>query len=421
MFLQAREKYGIQLGLERMQALLNRLGHPEKKLPFIHVAGTNGKGSVVHMIAQSLVANGYDVGVFTSPSFYGTRGYFLHNNRPVEPQTLLRQANFLFPHITALDQQKMYPSPFEILTTLALLIFQDEVDIAIIEAGMGGTYDSTNCIDPLLTIITSVAMDHQQFLGSTLAEISAHKAGIIKKTTPVITGNLPKVAYDVVKQISQKQNASLYTYTKQFWLTCAHEQLVFHTKDGGSIPFTLALKGKHQHENAAIALMALYELEKHYADPLDWNVVKKVLAEIRLPGRFEQITTRPPIIVDSAHNVAAIDMFIDTVKSDYKIDNPQVLFAGFSDKALQVMIQQLRNAGFTVTLTTFSHPRAATFAHYEKILGNELTSYTFVSDWQRELQRRLLDDSSTPLFVTGSLHFIITVRDFIRKFQKKTQ
>lgn len=415
-FINSRDKLGIKLGLERMNVLLKRLSHPEKDIPMIHVAGTNGKGSVIQFIANSLIANQYDVGVFTSPSFFGLNGHYLLNDKPVDSQLVIEAANKLFPQIEAMDQENLQPTSFEIITALAFLIFKERCDIVIIETGMGGKLDTTNCIDPIISVITTIAFDHKQFLGDTLTSISEHKAGIIKPNRPVITGNLPVEARNVVRLAARKHTAPIFSLSEQFTIEEKEDTLHFYNDEAFSFRFKLHIKGNYQKDNVAIAMMVLYYLHHHLQYVINWTLVQKAINEVNLPGRFEMIKTHPPIVLDSAHNVAAIEAFIETVQSQFNIKNPTVLFAGFKDKDLQKMIALLHENSFSIKVTTFDHPRAQAIDDYKKLLGDQIDGIQFVDNWQEEIKLILQrNETEHPLFVTGSLQFIIYVRHFIKQ------
>lgn len=412
-FLRERENLGIKFGLERMNVLLDRLGSPERKVPMIHVAGTNGKGSTVEMIARSLMAHGKKIGVFTSPSFYGYRGHVFINDDMMSEETFIRLMHQLLPVINDLDRQGEAPTSFEILTAIAFSYFPDRVDMAIIEAGMGGRFDTTNCIDPVISVITSVAIDHEQFLGSSLEAISHHKAGIIKRNRPVIVGPLASEAKTVIEKEAEKQQAKLFSYGEDFRVEKRGDGYLWFDKDGFQIPFTLNLKGKHQVENAAVAIMVLNYLERFESFPIDWRLVAKTLRDVRIPGRFEAIGSRPTIILDSAHNVKAIEAFIETAKPYFEQKRARLLFAGFKDKRLAEMIERLIKEDIDLTVTTFQHPRAAEKSFYTELLSKHPT-LKFVDDWKKEIRSFLTDAAPEEvMFVTGSLHFTMFVRHWL--------
>lgn len=413
-FFKERQGLGIKPGLERMHLLLDKLNHPEEKMRAIHVAGTNGKGSTVQMVANALVANNYTVGIFSSPSFTGLTGHFLINNQAIREWELIELMNEVIPVVEQLDAIDEAPTEFEILTALAFLYFAERVDLALIEAGMGGRSDTTNCVMPLISVITSVAYDHEQFLGKTLEEIASEKAGIIKEGRPVIVGPLSERAQTVIDKEARANLAPLYADGTHFTAIRKRKGFTWKSNSGRTLPITLALLGEHQVDNAALALKTLEILTEISTYSLNWEHVMAAIEQVRLPGRFEQVSTTPQIIVDSAHNLAGIEAFIKTAKEETNLAETNLLFAGFRDKRIDEMVGRLIEAGFSVKVTTFNHERAAQKIDFHKILTDEAATYS--SDWQAEIRRFL--QASPPnktLYITGSLHFVMQVRHFIKQ------
>lgn len=415
-YLKNRQSLGIKPGLERMNLLLEKLHHPEKYIPIIHIAGTNGKGSTVQMIANSLIVHDYKIGIFSSPSFTGITGHFLINNEPVSEQELSKLINKIVPFVKELDELGEGPTEFEILTAMAFMYFENRVDIAIVEAGMGGRYDTTNCVRPILSIITSIAIDHEAFLGETLTEIAHHKAGIIKKHCPVIIGPVTEEAREVIEKEAGLQDAPVFAYGAHFSAIELNNRMTWQGPDGTNLHIRLQLHGHHQIENAAIALMALSHLRDKWQYNIDWSRVKNALYDVTLPGRYEVVNESPTIIVDSAHNVAAIESFIETATLQTDVSNSRLIFASFRDKKIEKMIDKLRGASFSVTITTFDHKRAAQREDFTHLLQKR-DDIAFQENWQREIINFLTGESSeATLFATGSLHFVSLVRQYIKQY-----
>lgn len=413
-----RQSLGIKPGLERMEVLLAKLGNPEDKLKVIHVTGTNGKGSTVQMIADSLIANGYRVGSFTSPSFTGITGHFIINNVAIADEELIALMKQIVPLLEQLDSEEIYLTEFEIITVLALLYFQGRVDIAILEAGMGGRFDTTNCVHPIIAVITSVAFDHQRFLGDTIKEIAHHKAGIIKQGQPVVVGPVSDEALQVIEKDAEDKQAKIYLYGRNFSVVKEKDYLLWTGPNQARQAFNIRLEGEHQRQNAAIALTVLSYLSGELSFQLDWNKVKYALAKVTLAGRFEEINDKPKLIVDSAHNIAGIEAFIRTVRQDKASDEACLLFAGFRDKQLSSMIAKLKEASFSIVLTSFDHERAANEADFKKCIDSH-QEIDFVGDWKGEIKQFLDEASSNQLlYVTGSLHFVMLVREFVDDYTK---
>lgn len=406
-FLQEREKLGIKLGLDRIKAMLEYLHHPEKATKMIHVAGTNGKGSTIQLMKDACVANGYDVGLFTSPSFHGVNGHFFMNGDMMSDDFLLTLIQEMLPAIEVLDDANDAPTAFEIITVLSFLYFkQEEVDFAFVETGMGGREDTTNCFDPLLSIITNVEKDHMQFLGETLAEITAHKAGIIKKNRPLVVGPLHDVSKQLLQARAEELHAPLYMFGADFKVEgMIHGSFTWSTTNKKE-DISLNLKGIHQVENAAVAWMGLQLLEQAGIS-LDWYKVKESFATTTIEGRLEQVHADPIILLDSAHNIAAIDKVVATMKELYPQKPIKILFAGFKDKQLAEMIERLTELTSSVSLTTFDHERAAKKADLSAMLKEK--KWTYIENWQVCIKDILKEKTDNIWLITGSLHFITMV------------
>jgi len=403
-----RQNIGIKPGLDRVFFLLQRVNHPEKEIHGIHVAGTNGKGSTIEMIQSVLVAHHYRVGVFTSPSFSGLTGHCMISGEEVTEKEFTFLVNELLPHIDALDKRGDAPTVFEILTVLAFMYFKGKTDIVLIETGMGGRYDTTNCFIPLISVITTVHYDHMQFLGSDLEDIASHKAGVMKEKRPLVLGNVSEEVRQVIDQERKALNVPIYEYGKQFSLY--NDRITVPEINKVINIAGLRLQGHHQKENAAIVVMILALLEDN-GFAIDWDCVEKYIEHTTLPGRFEVIHKEPTIILDSAHNIAGVEALKQTIISMNLRTKKQLLFAGFSDKQLQEMMNRLQPLFDSIWLTTFDHERAANEREYKE----QQMAYPFINQWQEKVLQMIKDTSSTTYVITGSLHFITLVRNFILK------
>lgn len=412
-FLQERAKLGIKLGLGRIEAMLDALSHPEKTTKMIHVAGTNGKGSTIQLMKDACVMNGAKVGLFTSPSFHGIHGHFFINGKMITDAAVIKSLNEMTPVIKELDQAGDAPTAFEIITVLAFLYFQAEkVDYAFIETGMGGREDTTNCFQPVLSVITNVAKDHMQFLGESLAEITSHKAGIIKANCPVVTGPLQEVSKAIIKDRAADLAAPLFIYGEDFTIKNRKESSFTWTDGKKTEEIKIKLKGSHQAENAALAWMALRQLQE-LGFNFDWHLMKQSFATTTLEGRLEEIQTKPTILLDSAHNLAAIEKLSMAMKELYPKREIRILFAGFKDKQLAAMIRHLGEISPKITLTSFDHERAARKEDFATNLM-ENKSLSFTSSWQVFIKQISTSKSDTIWLMTGSLHFITEVRSFMK-------
>lgn len=407
-FLAFRKSLGIKPGLERMRTLLKKAGNPERKISAIHIAGTNGKGSTVQFLKNALQSNGYSTGVFTSPSLEGVLGHIYHDDSQVEESIFVELCNQMYPAVKQLDRDGMSPTEFEIITALAFMYFSKHVDIALIEAGMGGRMDTTNCFDPLLSIITNISIDHTKFLGSTISEIAYHKAGIIKRNKPVIVGEVTKDAFIEIEKEAQYMQASFYRAGQDFTyrkIGNIEEKQRFLWNE--TVEIEISMSGEHQIRNAAVAFMAVMLLKK-FNYTLDMNKTLQAFLSTKAPGRFELIQKKPTVILDGAHNTKGAESFIDTVLADYKDRKRHLIFAVFKDKKMEAMLKLLVPHFSSVTLTAFDHPRAASLEDLKRFsnAGNILLT----DDWKEALTK--INDIHAIYFVTGSLEFISRVRKY---------
>lgn len=381
---------GSSFGLERMQILVDRLNNPQNSYPVIHVAGTNGKGSVCAMLNSMYQSNGYKVGLFSSPHLIelGERIQVNGENMPI--QEIENMVLRIQPIAEEMEREKkgMHPTFFEIMTAVAFLRFQEsKVDLAILETGLGGRLDSTNVVNPELSIITSISLDHCEILGHRISDIAREKGGIIKNEVPVVTGWLPLEANQEIKKISNEKNANL----KELNLPieqCPETNLV----------------GNYQRRNAALACTAVELLKTKFAVSHEDN--KKGLKRVVLPGRWQKLRENPKIILDACHNQGGIECLKENLgafQSPFKV----WLAAMGADRAFE-LIRLLAPLATELVYFTSELPRACDF---EKMLA--LTPELFHSkvrrgnwkdidlEWQ-EAEKNKEED----LLVTGSIYLV---------------
>ncbi|UJL44972.1 bifunctional folylpolyglutamate synthase/dihydrofolate synthase [Virgibacillus sp. NKC19-16] len=415
-FIASRKSLGMKPGLDRVKALLSLVNNPEKRMRAIHVAGTNGKGSTIQFLKDALKAEGYQVGVFTSPSMTGVTGHIVLNDSNIPEKTFLELLNAIHPAIMQLDRQSQAPTEFEIITVLAFMYFSNNTDIALIEAGMGGRGDTTNVFSPILSIITNVARDHTAFLGDTTAEIAYQKAGIIKKHAPVISGHMDKEALHVIEKEARLHESQFYQLGRDFSYTDpeknqAIQKFSWHRDNDYSASIAIRMQGEHQIKNASIAYMALIQLND-LGYVLDLKRATIAIENTQVPGRFEVIQRDPVIIIDGAHNPAGIQGFIETVEENYQAKERHLLFAAFKDKELETMLNQLSTHFSSITLTSFDHPRAAQAdALYQ---ATKAVEKKICNDWEEAI-KKMLEHKNHYYFITGSLNFIASVRKYVKQ------
>ncbi|MFD1030482.1 bifunctional folylpolyglutamate synthase/dihydrofolate synthase [Metaplanococcus flavidus] len=364
----------IKPGLDAIQQALKELGHPEKEQHFIHIAGTNGKGSTAAFIAAILMEHGKKVGNFFSPAIEDVHDQIQIDRQPVTGEDF----------DVAFEQLSKINTPltdFELLTAAAFLIFnKTKTDYAIIEAGMGGRFDSTNVIDPLISVIPSIGLEHTNFLGETIEEIAWHKAGIIKKDKPAAIGDLPEAADKVIRTTAEKMKAQL-------------------TKSKGLFEGALQLKGEHQKANANLAYITTKKLlEFQFKDQLAINGLRKT----RMPFRFEEVF--PDVIFDGAHNEASIDALIRTVKETYPNREIHVVMGLLKDKDHVKILEKLETISDHFTFLDFDNDRALP----AKTLFSKSDSN--VKTIQNDYDILPVTSKKEVTIVTGSLYLLAILR-----------
>jgi dihydrofolate synthase/folylpolyglutamate synthase len=331
-------RFGIKLGLSTIRNILKGLGNPQKRFTGIHIAGTNGKGSIASGIASILKASGYRVGLYTSPHLvrFNERiqidGKEISDHRVVDAYNAVR-------HVHYGDRE---PTFFEFATAMAFHEFAATgVDWGIIETGMGGRLDATNILKPAVCVITNISLEHKFYLGNTIAEISGEKAGIIKKHIPVVSGVRQKQARSVVSDVARAKSAPLFRFGKDF--------RVRRRPDGGFdyYGFTAtwkglntSLMGRHQVDNAAI-MLAVCEVLKQNGTSIQEQDLRKGLAQINWPGRLEKVSDAPLIILDGAHNLSAARNLAKLLRRELKARDITMVLGMLDDKPYRQMLQAL--------------------------------------------------------------------------------
>ena len=367
-YLLGLEQFGIKFGLENIRALTDRLGHPERAFRSVHVAGTNGKGSVTAMVDSAFRAAGHRSARYTSPHLIDLTERFVIDGHPTTQAAVAKviaDLHEVVNELLATGALQVQPTFFEVTTAAAFELFRRAgIDIAVFEVGLGGRLDATNVISPVVSAITSIAFDHQQYLGSTLAEIAREKAGTIKPAVPVVVGALPTEAFVVIEQTAHDRGAQLIRASEgvtvdEVRLQSAPTRLRLRTpaRDYGEIE--LALGGAHQVANALVAVRVLEVVDAcGLAVPIE--AVSEGLATVRWPGRLERRTLPDgrEALLDAAHNAegaAALAAYL----ADADRGKPPLVFAAMRDKDVRAMLDALLPAVSALIVTRASNPRSA--------------------------------------------------------------
>jgi dihydrofolate synthase/folylpolyglutamate synthase len=361
----ALRRFGIKLGLSTIQHILAELDNPHKKFKSIHIAGTNGKGSVAIMLANMLRLSGFRVGLYTSPHLIHFNERIVIDGTPISDDQVVN----LYQTVKKVQKPDRELTFFEYTTAMAFHEFAEQkVDFAIIETGMGGRLDATNVIDPLVTIITTIGLDHQLYLGKKISEIAFEKAGIIKQCCPLITDVSKPKALEVILDCAQKKYAPVYQLGKQMRFRHAKDEFIYSGLKYHWRQLKCALNGQHQIRNASLAICA-YELVVD--KQASWNAVHEGLKTVQWPGRLEIISQKPLIVIDGAHNFMAIKALVKYLDKTLDGRPLTLILAVLDDKPYQKMLKNLLCIAKNVIITQPKIERSLD----PKILSDYVSSY----------------------------------------------
>ncbi len=358
----------------------------------IHITGTNGKGSVATYLNNIFVENGYKCGCFKSPQLLKINEMILLNNVPVTDEMLQHYVNKYYD-----DFEKYQLTQFEMMTFIAFNLFMDNnVDIAVIEVGMGGLIDATNVFNPILSIITSIGMDHLQYLGNNIEEIAEQKAGIIKKKTPVLLGFTNFEAENVVKNICVQKHAELHFAPKPTNIRADEEgvRFLYNGKNIISLEKQYAL---YESYNVSIVLKALEILKSSYS--VNEEKTKTAISITSQPARFSIVRKNPTVIIDGAHNPSAAKYLAKSIKL-FTNKKVKLIFASFADKNFKEQLKSYETISSSIFLTTFPNSRSMSKSDFEDL------DYPFYEKYD-ELIRSTINGANTDdiILITGSLAF----------------
>ena len=416
-YIHATEWQGSRPGLERITALCEALGNPQKKLRSIHIAGTNGKGSTSAMLSSILRAEGYRVALFTSPYIYTFGERMQIDGVPISDDELCRVIEKIRPFVDAMEDR---PTEFELITAAAFVYFADAgVDYAVIEVGMGGRLDATNVIDPpILSVITGISLDHTAYLGDTVEAIAREKAGILKRGSSAVCGMLCTEAADTIFEIACSQDIycgfASPEALKVKKITPRGCKFSYRKRRRLRIPFAAA----YQPRNAALVLDACDELRNRDVI-LSEKSIRRGLATAAWPGRFEYFSHKPDVIFDGSHNPEGIAAALESIKAIYR--GRILLLSGvMRDKDFSSMIDTLAPITDQVYCVRPDNPRALeadAFAAAWREHGVAAEGYpTVILAMRAALEKAR--ESGLPLFILGSLYLYREARDAFREASK---
>ena len=407
-------------GLYRMEAILEALGNPERGLKSIHIAGTNGKGSTAAMVTAFAKAHGLRVGTFTSPHMDSIRERIQLDGVPLGEEPFWQAASVIKEVESRLLEEWGAFNYFEILTAMMFVVFQQEaVDLAIIEVGIGGLLDNTNVGHPLVSVITTIGLDHQDLLGSTLEEITAQKAGIIKSGQQVVVGPVTRKCLDVIRGVASEKGATVQAFGEDF-------SLVEDSYQDAELTISLeqlALKGAFQKENATVAIRAFRSWMEATGRSVQPECIEAALRVVSWPGRMEVLQATPLVIIDGAHNLPAIERLVQNMTA--RVDKKQtLLFSALTRKDSQQMLLRLQEAlpDVNIILTSFHPSRGLSIARSDVEAYLDSRKISYEESFEDIIDRFASStDDRSELWVTGSLYFIAEVRHWWKNRKPKEE
>ncbi len=414
-WLDAHQFFKIKLGLETTCSLLAELGNPQEQLKCMHIAGTNGKGSVGATLMAVFTAGGYRVGFYSSPHLSSVRERFRLGDR------LIAESEFaaLVTRLAHLLDGRPQPTYFELTTILALLWFaEQQAEVVILETGMGGRLDATNVVTPLVSIITDISLDHQQYLGDTIAAIAGEKAGIIKPGVPVVFSGTATEALPVITERCRQLDSPLLLLGRDFGAQATGEGLLFTDGAGVAHAYPLNLRGGHQVVNTALALAALERLADRF--PLGEDEIATGLTEVRWPGRMELIPVSHQgktvsVLLDGAHNEAGVARLYQSLRQGYPRRRLLLIWGKMADKQLGAAFDGLVALADQLLLTRAESERsAAPEALFASLSAEIQAKCCCVEPAAQALEQALqLAEAEDLICVAGSLYLIGAIRPLL--------
>ncbi|WP_250307742.1 folylpolyglutamate synthase/dihydrofolate synthase family protein [Streptococcus sp. Marseille-Q3533] len=405
-WLHGRIGLNFRSGLGRMQKAVDLLGNPEQSYPIIHITGTNGKGSTIAFMRELFARHGKKVGTFTSPHIISIHDRICINGEPISDEDFIRLAD----QVKAMEQRLLEThdqlSFFELLTLIALLYFKEqEVDLVLLEVGIGGLLDTTNVVTGEIAIITSIGLDHQETLGDSLTAIAEQKAGIFKPGKSAVIANLAPEAQLVCQKTATNLGVSLYQADQDFSFRNGN----FSSSLADFNHLILGLEGTYQEENAALALQAFLLFMAQRDEKVDQEAVRAALQATKWAGRLEAVTEH--IYLDGAHNLPALERLVEFIQAKIQQGyQPYILFGALKRKdysgMLTYLTEHLPDADLYVT----------SFDYQGSLEEQDLSGYRIVSSYQEFIDTfEASAGEKDLLFVTGSLYFISEVRACVMK------
>lgn len=405
---------GSSMNLRRVEELCGRLGHPQRKIKAIHIAGTKGKGSTAAILAAILKSAGYKTGLFISPHLVDLRERIQIGDRLITEDELAELIGSIKPHADRIQASAEFGelTYFELLTVLAFCYFAaEEAEVSILEVGLGGRFDATNVIEPLISVITPISFDHTDILGTTLESITEEKAQIIKEGGKVVVASQPPEVMAVIRRRCEEMQAELYPCKEIISINIRQISNIgclfsLHSSAKHYDHLWLPLLGRHQVENAATAIAAIEQLPPEIGD-ISFQTVRQGLSELSWPGRVQIVERRPYLVLDGAHNVASIRALRDTLQEILSFRRAIVVLGIAADKDIAGIIQELLPFAEEFIITRAKTGRFETRDRIEMELRGSGKKVVVTDDLPTAISRARADALPEEcIVVTGSLYLV---------------
>lgn len=405
-------------GLTNVKKLQEELSNPQDQIKTVHVAGTNGKGSVINFMSKAIIDSGISCGMFISPYIDSIHESIQINNKYISERDFLVYLKKVYEICIRLDEEGFYTTTFEILSTIAYLYFRDKnVDLAIIEVGLGGRTDATNTMKkPILTIITSLSLDHTAILGDSLDKIAYQKGGIIKEGVDLCLYPQEKLARDEIYKIAKEKSAKIFTFEKE------DVQIKKSDLDGNVFDFLdykdikTSLMGKYQAYNAALAILALNKLKKYF--DLDDEVIKKSIYASKNHARLELVAKDPQIVLDGSHNLAGIETLVDGIKN-FKYKRLILGYSILKDKDIKHILEKIIPLADAVVLTEIDNPRKLDLASLDEQVKKYNSNTYPIKNRKKAFEKSLeLADKDDLILWCGSFYLLADINKFVKEYKE---
>lgn len=404
-WIESVKRFGDKLDLSRMELACEILGHPERDLPVIHIAGTNGKGSTVSYLKHILLEQGYNVGTYTSPYIVRFNERITYNYNDITNEELLYYINKVHSlHQDVFETHHQVITFFELVTLISFLYFHDrDIDFCIYEVGLGGTLDATNVVHPMICAITSISYDHMGVLGNTLEEIALNKLGIVKEHVPLVTTVSDEGLISLFTSVTNKHHSELIQVNQKDITEIHYGQVTsFRYKDQ---PYKISMLGVHQVFNASLSIEILLQLEKRQLVRIENYNLQAGLLKTYWPGRMEIFGN---IILDGAHNIGGTTVLKESMDILYKDKYIKVLYTSMADKEYFDNIQVIETFADEIYFTEIDYHRCETAENLFNV-SNHPHKY-LRKDPLAALQELKQLKKNEVLLITGSLYFISYIR-----------